>query len=49
MSTVMYDLWDFSSVSQTAVMGLVMFAVTGAGVALALLLGGRGAVQNIGS
>lgn len=43
MGTVLYDLWSFGSYPETAVMALVMFTVTGAGVALALLLGGRGA------
>ncbi len=41
MGTVLYDLWSFGSYPETAVMALVMFVVTGAGVALALLLGGR--------
>lgn len=42
MGTVLYDLWSFGSYPETAVMALVMFAVTGTGVALALLVGGRG-------
>jgi iron(III) transport system permease protein len=42
MGTVLFDLFTFGSYPQAAVMGLLTCLVTGLGVGLAMLLGGRG-------
>jgi iron(III) transport system permease protein len=48
MGTALYDLYAFGSYPQSAVMALVMCVVTGAGVGVALILGGRG-IRGAGS
>lgn len=47
MGTVLYDYWAFGSYPIVAALTAVMTVVTGAGVAVALLLGGRGALNRV--
>jgi iron(III) transport system permease protein len=42
MGTVLYDLFNYGSYPDAAVMGLLSCIITGLGVALAMLIGGRG-------
>jgi iron(III) transport system permease protein len=44
MGSALYDLYSFGSYPLTAVMTLLMCVVTGVGVVIALLIGGRGAL-----
>lgn len=48
MGTVLYDLFAFGSYPQTAVMALLTCLVTGAGVLVALVIGGRGVFESTG-
>lgn len=49
LSTVLFDLWTNSSSPQVAVMAVVMCVVTGTGVVLAFIIGGRSAFEGLGS
>jgi iron(III) transport system permease protein len=47
MGTRLYDLWANGSYPLVAAMALLMTAVTGLGVALAMLIGGRNVLDNL--
>jgi iron(III) transport system permease protein len=47
MGTVLFDLWSNGSYPVVAAMALVMTAVTGLGVVVAMLLGGRDALSKL--
>lgn len=47
MGTVLFDLWANGSYPAVAAMALVMTAVTGLGVVIAMLLGGRDALSKL--
>jgi iron(III) transport system permease protein len=46
MGTELFDLWSTSSYPQVAAMALLMCLVTGVGVSIAILLGGRSMVRS---
>jgi iron(III) transport system permease protein len=47
MGTMLYDAWGDGSYPQVAAMALVMFAITAAGVVLAMMVGGRSVIDRI--
>ncbi|MGO4250615.1 ABC transporter permease [Paenarthrobacter sp. RAF54_2] len=47
MGTTLYDLLEFGSYSEVAVLALIMAAVSLVGLGLAFLLGGRGALKGL--
>ncbi|MDT0202702.1 iron ABC transporter permease [Nocardioides sp. AE5] len=47
MGTLLYDYWTNGMFPVVAAMALVMTAVTGIGVAIAMLIGGRNVMQNL--
>jgi iron(III) transport system permease protein len=47
MGTALFDYWNNGSYPLVAAVALIMTAVTGVGVALAVLLGGRDALTKL--
>ncbi|MFR9805299.1 ABC transporter permease [Pseudonocardia sp. RS010] len=48
LATALYDRWAYGSFPATAVLAVFMCVITGLGVALAFLLGGRSSLEGIG-
>lgn len=46
MGTVLFDYWQKSSYPVVTAIALIMTAVTGLGVVLAMILGGKGALKQ---
>ena len=47
MGTLLFDMWQNGSYPMVAAMALLMTAVTGVGVAVAMLVGGRNVLSNL--
>ena len=47
MGTLLYDHWSNGSYTLVAAMAILMSAVTGAGVAVAMLVGGRNVLEKL--
>ena len=47
MGTVLYDHWSNGSYTLVAAMAILMSVVTAAGVAVAMLVGGRNVLDNL--